>query len=70
MSKKADPPREGYVFVELVSGREGPCLVIGNHESGERVAGPKPWGGGTTAHRFQVRAEDLIRLAKEYGGKK
>lgn len=71
MSKKeVAPPKEGFVFVELVAGREGPCLVIGNHESGERVAGPKPWGGGTTVNRFQVWAEDLVRLAGEYGTKK
>ena len=32
----------------------------------ENQAGPKPWGGGRTIHRFQVAAKDLIRLAKEY----
>lgn len=63
MSQKIKP---GHVLVEVVEGVEGPSLSIGDNDTGERVAGPKPWGGGRTSHCFQVAAKDLIRLAKEY----
>lgn len=63
MSQKIKP---GHVLVEVVQGVEGPSLSIGDNDTGERVAGPKPWGGGRTIHCFQVAAKDLIRLAKEY----
>lgn len=56
----------GYVLVEVVDGRAGKCLVIGDYDSGERVAGPKPWGGGSVVQRWKVRADDLRRLADEY----
>lgn len=65
MSSK--PPRKGYVYVEVIRGIEGPSLYIGDESSGERCSGPKPWGGGTTIHKFEVKADDLIRLAKAYG---
>ncbi len=65
MSQKIKP---GHVLVEVVEGVEGPSLSIGDNDTGERVAGPKPWGGGRTIHCFQVSANDLIRLAKEYAG--
>lgn len=60
-------PRPGFIFVEVVKGVEGPSLYIGNADMGERCAGQKPWGGGTTVYRLEVKAEDLIRLAKKYG---
>lgn len=63
MSQKIKP---GHVLVEVVHGIEGPSLSIGDNDTGERVAGPKPWGGGRTVNCFQVAAKDLIRLAKEY----
>lgn len=63
------PPKPGHVFIDVVSGREGDCLTIGDCDSSERVAGPKPWGGGVASHRFQVKAEDLRRLADEYAPK-
>lgn len=63
MNQKIKP---GHVLVEIVQGVEGPSLSIGDNDTGERVAGPKPWGGGHTIHCFQVAAKDLIRLAKEY----
>lgn len=65
MSQKIKP---GHVLVEVVQGVEGPSLSIGDNDTGERVAGPKPWGGGRTIHSFQVAAKDLVRLAKEYAG--
>lgn len=62
MAKEIDwnkPPRAGYVFVDVVSGVEGPCLTIGDHSSATRVAGPKPWGGGKTMHRFEIKASEI-----------
>lgn len=48
--------------VDMVSGVEGPCLCIGDPDSGvgTRVAGPKPWGGGRTVQRFQVSKHDIL----------
>lgn len=56
-----------HVLIEVISGVEGPCLSIGDGSIGERVAGPKPWGGGRTIHSFQVKSADLRRLADAYG---
>lgn len=58
--------KPGHVLVEVAHGPAGPSLFIGNNDTGERVAGPKPWGGGQTIHTFQVSASDLVRLAGEY----
>jgi hypothetical protein len=58
--------KTGEVRVEVVSGVEGPCLCVSNEDgSGVRIAGPKPWGGGTTIHRFKVSAADLAEAATE-----
>lgn len=63
MSKDSRP---GHVLVEVVSGPAGPSLYIGDNHSMERVAGPKPWGGGSTIHVFEVKTKDLSRIASEY----
>lgn len=60
--------KPGRMLVEVISGAEGACLSFGDGTLGERVAGPKPWGGGRTIHRFKVCAADFVRLAREYGG--
>ncbi len=59
--------------VEVVKGMYGHvCLYFGEDEdSGLRVAGQKPWGGGQTIHSFDVDLSDkrtrelLIKLLKE-----
>ena len=43
------------VKIQIIQGVEGPCLAINS----TRVAGPKPWGGGTTKHEWDV---DLSRI--------
>jgi hypothetical protein len=43
------------VVVEIVHGRGGDCLCIND----QRVAGPKPWGGGTVTKRFAVPVSEL-----------
>jgi hypothetical protein len=59
-------PRAGYVFIETVSGPEGLCLCIGDDNGGYRLAGPKPWGGGTVVKRFSVNIKELEKQLKLY----
>lgn len=59
MSKAQLP--EGHVWLEVMSGVEGPSLYVGDDGSGHRLAGPKPWGGGSVQHRFAVNIEELER---------
>ncbi|MBX9032655.1 hypothetical protein [Gordonibacter massiliensis (ex Traore et al. 2017)] len=57
---------------EVVSGCEGPSLYVDD----VRIAGPKPWGGGTVSYRFDVRVDRLLggiedfkrRLRSKTGG--
>lgn len=61
MSTEMEAGRE-RLLVEVVSGVEGPCLVIENF----RVAGPKPWGGGRVYGQWRIdRADLLTRLLSE-----
>ena len=62
MSVKLKP---NHVWIEVVSGVEGPSLSIGDDDGGERVAGPKPWGGGKVIYQFQVSTNKLRELADE-----
>jgi len=54
------------VYLDVVCGPEGNSLNIGNDDHGHRLAGPKPWGGGQTIHRFEVDPDELIREAQAY----
>lgn len=58
--------KPGYVLVEVIAGAEGPSLYIGDGCIAERIAGPKPWGGGRSVHTFQVKAEDIHRVVDAY----
>ncbi len=49
------------IYIEVVSGCEGPSLYISDDDGGHRLAGPKPWGGGSTIHRFKIKPEELRR---------
>jgi hypothetical protein len=54
------------VKIEVVKGVEGCCLCICDKEgSGQRISGPKPWGGGQTIHSFEVDIEELIKTIKQ-----
>lgn len=47
--------------IDLVSGVEGPCLVANCN----RIAGPKPWGGGKVLRSWQLderHVRDLITI--------
>lgn len=55
---------KGQCIIEVISGPAGPSLYIGDENSGHRLAGPKPLGGGRTVFTFNVKLEELIREAK------
>jgi len=63
MSEELKP---GHVWLEVVRGPEGFCLYIGDDDSGYRLAGPKPWGGGGTVCKFQVRIDELVKEANSF----
>ena len=46
----------GKIF-EVIRGVEGDCLVLGDENSGDRIAGPKPWGGGQIVKQFRTDEE-------------
>ena len=41
--------------IEIIQGVEGFCIGLNNY----RIAGPKPWGGGTVVKRWHVSLADL-----------
>jgi hypothetical protein len=43
--------------LEIIRGVEGPCISLNDY----RIAGPKPWGGGTVTKSFTVDVDDLVR---------
>lgn len=45
------------VIIELVNGCEGKSLYIDDY----RVAGSKPWGGGTVEISWAARKEDILQ---------
>lgn len=54
------------VYVDIVHGVEGDAVYI----NGIRVAGPKPWGGGKTMHRFLVDVKNIKDALKGSNGSK
>ncbi len=53
--KGAMSKQEEKVVIEVVEGVAGKALVVSEH----RVAGPKPWGGGTVTDTWQVDRSEL-----------
>lgn len=51
------------ITFEVVKGCEGNSIYIMDEDgtSGYRLAGPKPWGGGTVINKFQIDTETLLR---------
>lgn len=45
------------VNVLVLGGPEGPSVYLDNH----RVAGPKPWGGGTILHEFTAKRSEVLK---------
>ena len=56
------------VFVRVVAGVEGPSLTLGGQNSSTRIAGTKPWGGGSTAYEFKFTCDELRKHLDEYEG--
>lgn len=50
MASKRRAPKPDEVNICVVSGVEGPSVYVNEI----RVAGPKPWGGGTTVYDFNA----------------
>lgn len=46
------------VLFEVIKGAEGKCLVM----NGTRIAGPKPWGGGSTVFTFKTTSKKIREL--------
>ncbi len=55
------------VRIALVTGVDGPCLVLIDDEDGDgrRIAGPKPWGGGMTTSIFTATLS-VVELRKAH----
>ncbi len=53
--------KDATVFFEVIGGSAGACLSVGDERGGYRLAGPKPWGGGSVLHHFEVDVADLLR---------
>ena len=50
------------ITVEVIQGPEGRCLSVDDR----RVAGPKPWGGGSVLASWEVPLQQLLAaLSKE-----
>jgi hypothetical protein len=45
---------------EIISGVAGKCLCLND----VRIAGPKPWGGGTVVARWSVSRSKIIDAIK------
>jgi hypothetical protein len=52
--------KSGIVRFTVVEGVEGPSLYANDY----RISGPKPWGGGSITHRFEVCPEEISCLLK------
>lgn len=64
---KLERRQRPVIWLEVLAGVEGPCAAISGPESGTRIAGPKPWGGGERTHTWRLDRDDwfgAIRAAK------
>lgn len=59
----SDELKPGECWLEIVRGAEGPSIYIADDSGGYRLAGPKPWGGGSVQQRFRVKLNELVREA-------
>lgn len=48
---------EEWVDIKLINGVEGLCIAINDN----RIAGPKPWGGGAVMESWRARRDDIAR---------
>ncbi|RPH41483.1 MAG: hypothetical protein EHM87_19560 [Burkholderiales bacterium] len=59
--KKSLVDIEKIIEICIVRGCEGSAIVINDY----RVAGPKPWGGGTIEKRWQCSLKDILEAIPE-----
>ena len=58
-----------YVVFEAIRGPEGTCLAVGaGDDISTRLAGPKPWGGGTVIHRWEVSVGNVLEEVSRAAG--
>ena len=56
-----------HLIVEQVRGCEGDCLVMDEN----RVAGPKPWGGGRVVKKWLLdrrQVQEIVKICKRFLG--
>lgn len=53
--------RKKTLKLELIAGVEGQCVAL----NGYRIAGPKPWGGGTIVKEWVTDVDRLQRAVPE-----
>lgn len=57
---------EKKIKIQVVKGVEGYSLSTFNNDmSGTRVAGSKPWGGGTILHTFECDVDWLMKAIED-----
>jgi hypothetical protein len=45
----------------IIKGVAGLSIYVGNEDGGYRLAGCKPWGGGTSVARWKVNKQELLK---------
>lgn len=67
MTQKPVDAKADELLFEVIQGPEGQCLGVSTDggESGYRLAGPKPWGGGKTIKSFKVSKAELLKQLGE-----
>jgi len=54
------------IKLQIIQGVEGLAIVIAQKDGcGKRVAGNKPWGGGSIIAVWEVDVEDIQKAIKE-----
>jgi hypothetical protein len=64
--------KERKLVLELIGGVEGDCVSLGDPvlETGFRIAGPKPWGGGSVKRQWTVFEHDIVEAMREPGSER
>lgn len=52
---------QGFMLFEIIQGPEAKCLTLNS----TRIAGPKPWAGGTLLASFEVGAKTVYEAAQK-----
>jgi len=52
---------EEAIKLEIVTGCEGKSVYLNDY----RICGPKPWGGGQVAIKFDIKKDEITKALKE-----